>query len=1106
MFSVIIPIKEITPLVSNNIRVLSSDPQIDQILLVNIGTSVIELQKNAKKIEIVQLPNYKVYDALDKTIDEFVIQDNIIILDNNIHVGTKFVPKLTAHFADNHLYTFKANNIFPNNSVTIDSRVGNRIKASMFSILAVAFKKTDANRIGLFDGDNLVGFANRMSKSGIKLQLLNQVLCHQMMNEKAYIAKESSRKVDNTPIISPPNTLQNRTNTLQNRTKGKIGQLRKKPKTELNEKRLMIDKGFINRDLTTKISIIIPLMVKGDRFNIFIASLDSLYNQTKEYSNIEIIVHETDTEKRLSDEIIDKYNIKYRFSYWDKPFHRSWALNVPAKHDAIGDKLVFFDADLIVTPTWVDALLKCKNRYYIGWGDIRYLSMENTDIYLKEGHIIDDYIVFLNRMTTRDLNNKSSFDIGCGGINVFPRQLFFDIKGWPENYAGLGYGGEDNSMNYKMLELGHRIDYFPIKIYHLYHGHTTEANNERFPIKQMHKNFSKKQWIDEINNIGDNWGNIAESMRSDLRVLWLTMDRSDRVANHFDDLRDTFCKYANVTVMTQHLHNDNDPNRQHEAYLSGKESYKPMLTGALNYDYIICDAMFLWMFEDWDNIHIQTAIIIEDQHGKVPERQIQHAIKYSHTVIHRYKFNKFHTDLSKKVKTIWLPHSVNINNFKDYGLRKEYGVLSTGLLANIYKTRSAVADSLKDREYFKRIERPLDYKKEQWPIQDGYSKELNKAWMSVCCSSILQYPVMKFFEIPASGSILYSDYLPELKELGFVPDKNMIQVNLNNIQGQVETLLKDEKRMQKVSAAGFKLIHDRHTNDIRAQELLHIIENECKTRIGNGMLDKICSKYKDILDKAQIIGLMGMDKPLVTIAMLSFKRFDVLISSLERHLLNRTPLNMVLRVQCCEDLTTQQKDKIIELVSRFHASDLQFTEKNLGSGIPRHDVINRALTKFNTPYILTTDDDMLWEPYSIIAQVSLLERLPGYGLISSVCAPNYPRHYKENNIWKFEQVIQDTFVDAHLIGSATSVYRREVFDTCEYDKKYTIGCGDYDLCMQIDKAGWKIGVLNIPELKSLNNNKGNTQEYRKMRYNKAVTKLSTTRFNEKWGILGIGGL
>ncbi len=261
-------------------------------------------------------------------------------------------------------------------------------------------------------------------------------------------------------------------------------------------------------------------------------------------------------------------------------------------------------------------------------------------------------------------------------------------------------------------------------------------------------------------------------------------------------------------------------------------------------------------------------------------------------------------------------------------------------------------------------------------------------------------------------------------------------------------------------------------------------------------LKQICVKH-NILDYNEMTKLIGLQQPLVTIAMLSFIRPEKLIKALKMHLKNGTPLNMVLRVQGCEKLSKAVRNDITNLVKQFHGHNLQFTETNLGSGIPRHDVLNRAVSKFNTPFIMTTDDDMMWKPYSILAQVHLLQKMPDYGVISSVCTPNYPRKWFDNGALKTAKITK-TFVNADMIGSGTSVHRREIFDTCEYDKEYKIGCGDYDFCMQIRRVGWKIGVLNIPELNSLNDAAGSGQDYNRQRYNRPIINKSIARFKKKW--------
>lgn len=194
------------------------------------------------------------------------------------------------------------------------------------------------------------------------------------------------------------------------------------------------------------ISIIIPFMYNGDRYPLFEASIESLNKYRERYDNIEIIVHETAPERYITDNFISKYDIKYMFSEWNDLFHRAWALNVPVRKLSTGDTLVFFDADIIVTDMWMKELISCdKNRCYIGWGKMTNLDKQSTAHYIRTKTIMTNKY---DRVRIPDGHGA------IGGINIIPRRIFYNIGGWPESYNGFGYGGEDNSMAFKMSILG----------------------------------------------------------------------------------------------------------------------------------------------------------------------------------------------------------------------------------------------------------------------------------------------------------------------------------------------------------------------------------------------------------------------------------------------------------------------------------------------------------------------------------------------------------------------------------------------------------------------------------------------------------------------------
>lgn len=192
------------------------------------------------------------------------------------------------------------------------------------------------------------------------------------------------------------------------------------------------------------ISIIIPFLYNGDRWSLFAATIRNLYEHTKNYDNIEIIVHEAAPKRHITPEFIDEFELVYLFSEYTGVFHRAWCLNVPARYMAKGETLVFFDGDLIIDDEWVKELISCdKSESYIGWGEMVNLNKKGTDTYLKTGNLTND----IDRVRKPDAHSAAA------GINVIPRRTFFEIGGIPESYKGFGYGGEDNSLSFKMISL-----------------------------------------------------------------------------------------------------------------------------------------------------------------------------------------------------------------------------------------------------------------------------------------------------------------------------------------------------------------------------------------------------------------------------------------------------------------------------------------------------------------------------------------------------------------------------------------------------------------------------------------------------------------------------
>jgi len=574
----------------------------------------------------------------------------------------------------------------------------------------------------------------------------------------------------------------------------------------------------------TKISIIIPFMYNGDRFNLFECCIKNLYNLIKHDKNVELVIHETGEKRYLTNKWIKKYKINYEYTKWDHIFHRAWSLNYAAKNIATGDMFVFMDADLIVDRTWLKEI-KNNNTIAVGWSEMVNLNDKGTKKFINN---------IGSPINNSDIERKRYPNLyaAAGGINIYPKKVFFKIKGWCEDYYGT-YGGEDNSTFLKIKSFGYNINTINAKVYHLYHHHTTYKNPKRFEIFQKHKNFKRYEWEKYLRNIkiwGENKKNKPKikSKSKSIKILWCKIDTSQRVASHYDDILNALSNECHIDVVTQSLQGEHPAVFQKKC-LNNTIKRDTVVHNQLidnDYDFIICANLFAFNNEDWSKIDIPKAALLEDQHGENNKRLVDDMIKDNWIVLHRYKLKKFHTDLSDHVKCIWFPHSVNIKKFRDFKQRKRYDILQTGALYKVYETRHFIKNIFRNDPRYKIIPRPKENDKNAWPVGREYSKELNKAYLNVCCGSIYEYPIMKYFEIPASGSVIFSDWFDELKDLGFKPYENMIVIDKKNVKNQVKLLLENKKRLLEIAENGYNLIHEKHTTNQRAKDLVNIIKKE----------------------------------------------------------------------------------------------------------------------------------------------------------------------------------------------------------------------------------------------------------------------------------------
>lgn len=316
-----------------------------------------------------------------------------------------------------------------------------------------------------------------------------------------------------------------------------------------------------------------------------------------------------------------------------------------------------------------------------------------------------------------------------------------------------------------------------------------------------------------------------------MKILYLAIDRTNMVVTHFEGWHKNLASVADVDFLTKSIKGYKTGQWARlvmEGKLPCEEVVLPYLekTGK-TYDWIITDSNFGFINERWDDIKIPRAMIIEDVHPGNSTLQMQWAEKQGWDILfYRYKqgFHIYQKEYLDKFDCRWLPHSIDTDDmFIDYELPKTRDAIMVGWhFAEHYPYREKAFELLKDKEYFTDIQRPnedVDGKK-AWPIDYDFAKLLNESKMVITGGLKHNYPVMKFLEIPACRSLLFSNYFTDLKEMGFKSNENMVEMNFDDLDSQVRNLLSDDDLRNRITDNGYNFIRENHSGKVRAKQLL----------------------------------------------------------------------------------------------------------------------------------------------------------------------------------------------------------------------------------------------------------------------------------------------
>lgn len=164
---------------------------------------------------------------------------------------------------------------------------------------------------------------------------------------------------------------------------------------------------------------------------------------------------------------------------------------------------------------------------------------------------------------------------------------------------------------------------------------------------------------------------------------------------------------------------------------------------------------------------------------------------------------------------IYLPWAIDPSIFHDLGRHRRYDIACMGALTEgKYPFRRQVRAWLEAQRSL-RLYGKKRVKGASGSDHDGeaFNRALNDVRAVFSCASSMNYVLMKYFEIPAAGALLFGERTVELDCLGFVDGDNYIAVTPDNFAERMQACLKgaDRDLGEVVRQRGMEFVRENHT-------------------------------------------------------------------------------------------------------------------------------------------------------------------------------------------------------------------------------------------------------------------------------------------------------
>lgn len=276
-----------------------------------------------------------------------------------------------------------------------------------------------------------------------------------------------------------------------------------------------------------------------------------------------------------------------------------------------------------------------------------------------------------------------------------------------------------------------------------------------------------------------------------------------------------------------------------------------------NHDSILIHHIFPNFFDNY----IKKSIFVDDFH-KNSNLKINYYENFDIIFTTYYgpfckKYNKISRD-----KIIWCPHGYTRDYVLNFNKNPINKILLSGMIdrkkviyPTRYKMKKMYEGKMKDKiTYIKHPGyRKFNYKAINKPIGIKYSISLNSHISCFTCCSKYGYILSKYFEIPATGSLLMAIDPPDdkLEKLGFIDNIHYISCTHDNLEDKIRWILDEKNRriINNIRINGMRFVRKSHSIRNRAELINNIIKKNEKNDIIKTKYNKIINKYYDNVSK-----------------------------------------------------------------------------------------------------------------------------------------------------------------------------------------------------------------------------------------------------------------